>query len=136
MRSLYSVKLSTNRSFMNEKNNNSHALIAAYEEKIASLEATISIQDQMINSLADFLKDTAGELYPIIADSVKNSAECGVKIQKLKDQLIQSIEVSDQDASDLNITPDNEEEEDDFVVDDFVVADDNEEEEDDFVVAD
>ena len=95
-------------------------LIAAYEEKIASLEATISIQDQMINSLADFLNDTAGKLYPIIADSAKNSAALSVKIQKLKDQ---SIEVSDQDASDLNI-PSNDD--DDFVVpsnddDDFVV---------------
>ena len=67
-------------------------LIAAYEEKIASLEATISIQDQMINSLADFLNDTAGKLYPIIADSAKNSAALSVKIQKLKDQ---SIDISE-----------------------------------------
>ena len=113
-------------------------LITAYEEKIAAMQLVIDGQNKMIAKLHNFLTDVTKELYPIVDNNVKKQASLSVLIEQLKTKSInQTVEISDQDASDLGIAPDSEE--DDFVVapdseeDDFVVAPDSEE--DDFVVA-
>ena len=91
-------------------------LITAYEAKIASMQLVIDTQNKTIADLHNFLVNMGKELGSVVQDNIRKQTALSIQIEELKKVNNQTVEISDQDASDLNITPDNEE-------DDFVVAD-------------
>ena len=108
-------------------------LITAYETKIASMQLVIDTQNQTIASLHSFLVNMSKELGTVVQDNIKKQATLSIQIEELKSKVNnQTVEISDKDATELGITPDSSNDEED----DYGTSDSSNDEEDDYGTSD
>ena len=90
-------------------------LITAYEDKIAAMQLVIDTQNKTIADLHSFLVNMGKEICPAVERGVKKQAALSIKIEELKLKVNnQTVEISDQDAKELGITPDTSNDDDDY----------------------